>query len=104
MRIINKKKIFHVYCALNTYNENIENHVDALNIASIRHGHHVRKTSFRYQHTGWDSLRVFFRDTSWNGTFNLPIENCASEASTWLKVDIDAFISRKYQVILLTSP
>lgn len=59
----------------------------------------TNRTSFCYQRADWDSFRDFLRYVPWNVVFNLPVQKCASEVSSWVKAGIEAFIpARKYKV------
>lgn len=69
--------------------------------SSIRHEPPIHKTYFCYQRTDWDPFLDFLYDAHCSEIFHLPIENCATEVSSWVKADIDAFMpSWKYQVKL----
>lgn len=52
----------------------------------------IQKIFFFCQHADWDLLHNFHYGTSWTDIFKLPIENCATEVSSWVKTGMDVFI------------
>ena len=65
----------------------------------------IHRTLFSYENCGWDAFRDFLRDVPWDNVFELAVDNCAYEVSSWIQAGIDAFVpSRKYQVKPHSSP
>lgn len=72
--------------------------------SSIREGPLIQKSSFYYQRCDWHSSPHFLLDAYSIQIIKLPIQNHATEVSSWAKSDIDPFLpSMKYQVKSQTS-
>ena len=59
----------------------------------------IHRNLFSYENCDWDAFRDFLRDVPWENIFELDVDNCAYEISSWIQAGIDAFVqSRKFQV------